>query len=88
MLRVPRLTTSGSSHHQILKCDRRIAGRDELNAYVIELGDAVRKEKQFKEKNDEQLGTGKPCLYVGMTRLAPVPAYGSRNRPISWSNRR
>jgi predicted GIY-YIG superfamily endonuclease len=41
------------------------------NVYVIELGDAVRNEKQFKEKNDEQLGTGKPCLYVGMTSLTP-----------------
>jgi len=67
------------------------------NVYVVELDEAVRKDKSFREKNEEQLDTGNPCFYVGMTGLDPelryanhkagtkhsrlVKKYGSRLRP-------
>ena len=52
------------------------------NIYVIEMDDSVREQNTFRDKNDEQLETGLPCLYVGMTSLTPEQRFDQHKSGI------
>ena len=50
--------------------------------YVIELDDAVRQESRFRNENEDQLRTGLPALYVGMTNRTPEERYAQHKSGV------
>ena len=55
--------------------------RDHYHVYVIELSKDVLYEARFKKANPGYV-TGKPCVYVGMTGLAPEERFANHKAGI------
>ena len=55
------------------------------HVYVIELSKDVLYERRFKEANPDYI-SGKPCVYIGMTRLDPDARF-DKNKAGIQSNR-
>ena len=58
-----------------------MARRDHYHVYVIELSKDVLYEAKFRKCNPGYV-PGKPCVYVGMTGLDPVPAKAQGGHPV------